>query len=371
MEHQILEKIKQVTDRLMNLGEGNYALDKHASPQDLKKGILQRDQGIEEWEWPQGVGLYGLYKLQVHWQDDRYMDFFNGWYRRHLEVGLPSRNINTTAPYLPLAELADRMDNPNLYRDLCIKQADWLMTGLPKTKENGFQHVTTAIEDRNKTLSHESELWIDTLFMAVLFLNKMGHKYHRKDWSGEAVHQMLVHIKYLCDKHTGLFYHGWSFNRMDNFGGIFWCRGNSWFTCAVPDFLEDCGEAIDPGFRRFLIDTYRAQVDALLPLQSPSGLWHTVLTDPDSYEEVSGSAAITAGIQKGLRMGILDDICRDSAARGLRAVCQMIDGTGTVGHVSAGTSMGMDADHYKNIVISPMAYGQALALLALCESLDT
>jgi unsaturated rhamnogalacturonyl hydrolase len=28
--------------------------------------------------------------------------------------------------------------------------------------------------------------------------------------------------------------------------------------------------------------------------------------------------------------------------------------------------MGMDAEHYKNIQIRPMAYGQSLALVALC-----
>lgn len=370
VEDQKMKKISLVTNRLMNLGEGDYEKDKCASSQDLKKGILQRDLGIGEWEWPQGVGLYGLYKLQTHWQDGRYMEFFRSWYDRHLENGLPSRNINTTAPYLALVELAGSLDSPQPYRELCLKQADWLMRELPKTRENGFQHVTTAIQDRCKTMSHESELWIDTLFMAVLFLNKAGHKYNRRDYIDEAAHQMLLHIKYLYDKRSGLFYHGWSFNRRDNFGGIFWCRGNSWFTYAVADYLDDCGSRIDPGYRQFLIDTYRAQVDALVRLQSQSGLWHTVPDDPDSYEEVSGSAAITAGILKGLRMGLLDEGCRAAAVRGLSAVCDNIDETGTVLRVSAGTSMGLDADHYKNIVISPMAYGQALALLALCESLD-
>ena len=31
--------------------------------------------------------------------------------------------------------------------------------------------------------------------------------------------------------------------------------------------------------------------------------------------------------------------------------------------------MGMDAEHYKNILIAPMAYGQALVILALAEAL--
>lgn len=46
-----------------------------------------------------------------------------------------------------------------------------------------------------------------------------------------------------------------------------------------------------------------------------------------------------------------------------------VDEDGTVLNVSAGTGMGYDADHYKNIVIRPMAYGQSLTLIALCEAL--
>ena len=42
---------------------------------------------------------------------------------------------------------------------------------------------------------------------------------------------------------------------------------------------------------------------------------------------------------------------------------------GTVLKVSAGTAMGMDADHYRGIACRPMAYGQALTLIALSEAL--
>ena len=39
------------------------------------------------------------------------------------------------------------------------------------------------------------------------------------------------------------------------------------------------------------------------------------------------------------------------------------------GKVSAGTAMGMDRTHYLNIGIRPMAYGQALTLIALVEAM--
>ncbi|MBS4984502.1 MAG: glycoside hydrolase family 88 protein [Hungatella hathewayi] len=367
--NQLLPYIHLVVDRLMNLGGADYDSDKAASPEDKSKGLIARDFGIEEWDWPQGVGLYGLLKLQNFYGDGRYLDFLKNWYDSNLKKGLPSRNINTTAPYLTLAYLLDVLDNPE-YEELCIRQARWLMTEMPRTPEGGFQHVTSAIGDRNGVILNDGELWIDTLFMAVLFLNKMGQRCGEKEWVSESIHQVLLHIKYLYEKKTGLFYHGFSFPLNSNFGGIFWCRGNSWFTVGIMDYLETFRGRLDAGLSAYLVDTYKAQVRALKELQAPSGLWHTVLTDPASYEEVSGSAAIAAGILKGLKLGILDETYRPCAQNAVEAICQNIGEDGTVKNVSAGTGMGYDAQHYKDIAIMPMAYGQSLALLALCEALD-
>ncbi len=157
---------------------------------------------------------------------------------------------------------------------------------------------------------------------------------------------------------------------MDNFGGIFWCRGNSWFIYGIMEYLDTCGDGLDKGVKAFLTDTFKSQASALLRLQSPSGLWNTVLTDDLSYGEVSGSAAIAAGLLRGVKAGILDGSYKAAADRAIEAICANISDDGTVLNVSAGTGIGMDSDHYKNIAIMPMAYGQALALTALCEALE-
>jgi len=366
---ELLPKIHLVMDKLMNLGGADYENDRSVGKEEASRGIIARDFGIEEWDWPQGVGLYGLLKLQRFYGDNRYFEFFDSWFEDNFKKGLPSKNINTTAPYLVLAELLDDLKNPE-YEKLCLDHAHWLMTGLPKTKEGGFQHVVTAIGDRDGILLNEGEMWIDTLFMAVLFLNKMGHRFQNQEWIGEALHQVLLHIKYLYDKHTGLFYHGWSFLLNNNFGGVFWCRGNSWFTYGILEFIESYEGTIDHGLLTYLTDTFKAQVNALIGLQAPSGLWHTVLTDPSSYEEVSGSGAIASGILKGIKMGILDESYYVCADRAVKAVCKNIGEDGTVLNVSAGTGMGYDEDHYKNITIRPMAYGQSLALISLVEALN-
>ncbi|MCH3987708.1 MAG: glycoside hydrolase family 88 protein [Lachnospiraceae bacterium] len=364
----LLDKIDKVVDKLIHLGGTEPEESKGLSVEEIMAaGKCDRDFGIEEWDWPQGVGLYGLYQLQSFYGDKRYEEFIRNWIENNLKIGLPSRNINTTAPFLSICSLLDDMPQ---YEKMCEDQADWLMNGLPKTKDGGFQHVTSAIGDRNSVMLNNSQIWADTLFMAVLFLNRMGIRCGREDWKAEAVHQFLVHIKYLYDKKTGLLYHGWSFERNDNFGGIYWCRGDSWFTYGMMAFLADRGDDIDAGVKQYFIDTYKTHVEALKACQAPSGLWHTVLLDPTSYEEVSGSAAIAAGMLIGVKSGLLDESYRETALKAVMAICDNVAEDGTVLNVSSGTAMGMDADHYKNIIIHPMAYGQSLTLLALIEALD-
>lgn len=366
-KEEITRKLDLVVNKLLTLGGPENETELENGGESI--GFFRRDFGISEWDWPQGVGLYGLYKIMMVEKKDEYREFLCSWFKSNMAEGLPSRNINTTTPLLTLVQLNEICPDPE-FESLCLSWADWLMRCLPRTEEGGFQHVTSANGDRLGVRLNENEMWIDTLFMTVLFLNRMGQKYNRQDWISESIHQVLLHIKYLYDKKTGLFYHGWTFNTRDNFGGVFWCRGNSWFTAGILEYLEMFKGSLNAGVREFIVNTYKSQVRTLKKLQSQSGLWHTVLDDPASYEEVSGSAAITAGILKGIKLGILDDSYLDCAWKGVRAVMNNIDEEGTVLNVSGGTGMGADREHYKKILIAPMAYGQSLTILALIQALD-
>lgn len=361
--------LDKVNDRLMHLGlpEGAENVD-YSNMKEIFKGLNPRDFGIEEWDWPQGVGLYGFVQLQKARRCTDYDEFIIGWVKRNLERGLPSRNINTTAPFLAVLDVTQRHNLPE-WEALCREHADWLLKELPRTQDGGFQHVTTAIPDRNSVNLNEEQLWDDTLFMAVLFLGKMGVRYGNQAWIEESIHQFLVHILYLYERGTGLLYHGWTFKGNHNFGRIFWNRGNSWFTYGCIAYLESMGAQIPVCVKTFILDVWRHQVETLKKLQNPSGLWPTVLDDPESYEEASGSAAIAAGILMGVRSGLLDPSYREVGLRAVEGVIACIMEDGTVGRVSSGTGMGLDEQHYLDIVIRPMAYGQSLASLALTEAL--
>lgn len=63
--------------------------------------------------------------------------------------------------------------------------------------------------------------------MTVLPLAKIGKVLNRPHYIEEAKRQFLIHIKYLFDTKTGLFFHGWTFeDGGHNFAKALWGRGN-------------------------------------------------------------------------------------------------------------------------------------------------
>lgn len=81
--------------------------------------------------------------------------------------------------------------------------AEWVMHDMPRTEEGGLQHITYLEENHQ-------QLWDDTLMMCVLPLAKIGLVLRRPEYVEEAKRQFMLHIKYLADPKTGLWYHGTS-----------------------------------------------------------------------------------------------------------------------------------------------------------------
>jgi unsaturated rhamnogalacturonyl hydrolase len=314
------------------------------------------------WEWPQGIGIYGLYQDYQVTKDPATLRFLTDWYDARIREGLPEKNVNTCSPLLTLISLCE-ITGKEAYIRVCDEWSRWIMdgrSGLMRTGDAAFQHMITG--DAN-----DGQILIDTLYMAVLFLAKAGVYFKRPDYLEEAKRQFLVHIKYLYDRETGLFFHGWDFTGMHNYGSVRWGRGNGWYTCGVIDFLEIAQP--EEGIKRYLLDTMSRQVEALSKLQNQEGMWNTVLDDASSYAETSCTAAFGYGVLKGVRKGYLPEDRLAVGLKALKAVLARIDDTGLVREVSYGTPVGCDAQFYKDIPQTPMTYGQALALLVLMEGL--
>lgn len=356
----VTDAIARLIDNLVNIRDetGEFLLR-------LPDGRVVDTKGWNDWEWTHGIGLFGLYRYWEQSGDATALTIVRQWFADRFAAGTPTKNINTMSPFLTLAFLYERTGDPTYLPYLDI-WAEWLMAadGLPKTEDGGFQHVTY-------DLMSPGQLWDDTLMMSVLPLAKIGLLLGRPHYVEEAKRQFLVHIKYLFDTRTGLWFHGWDFNGRHNFAGALWARGNCWVTIAIPELLEMLDLPAGDALRAFLIDTLTAQVDALVRHQNASGLWHTLIVDPTSYLEASATAGFAYGILKSVRKGYLPRRYETVGIHAIRAVLANIDDTGELQQVSFGTPVGDTMQFYKDIALTSMPYGQSLAIVALGEFLRT
>jgi unsaturated rhamnogalacturonyl hydrolase len=274
------------------------------------------------------------------------------------------------APFLTLASMHEAAPAPQNLPWL-ESWAEWAMHELARTKLGGMQHVTYTSE-------HKNQLWDDTLMMTALPLAKIGLVLGRPEYVEEAKAQFLLHVTYLFDAGTGLFFHGWQFDDSadgaggHNFARARWARGNSWVTVAVPDLLDLLDLLPGDAFRVHLTRVLEAQCRALRRLQDASGLWPTLLDVPPSegsYLESSATAGFAYGILKAVRKGYLAREFLNCGVKAATAVIGKITEAGELVGTSFGTGMGDDLEHYKKIAQTSMPYGQSMAIMALVEFL--
>lgn len=358
------QRIRSLTDNLVNIKDesGRFLLK-------LPDGRIIDTKGWNDWEWTHGIGLYGLYQYYSLTSSVEIRDIITSWFRARFAEGT-TKNINTMSPMLTLAYLYEETRERS-YLPWLDSWAEWAMYELPRTKYGGFQHMTYLEYN-------EDELWDDTLMMTVMPLAKIGLLLNRPHYVEEAKRQFLIHIQYLQDKETGLWFHGWKFDKAakggigHNFARARWARGNSWITIVIPDFIELLDLPLDDHLRLYLQTVLEQQVGALKRLQDVDGLWYTLLDIPEqagNYVESSATAGFAYGILKAVRKRCLPAEYKDIGIKAVQAVIKNINDNGELLETSFGTGMGHDLEHYLKIPRTSMPYGQAMAIMALVEFL--
>ncbi|MBG6245751.1 glycoside hydrolase 105 family protein [Candidatus Symbiopectobacterium sp. 'North America'] len=348
--------ICRITDNLVNIKDetGEFLLR-------LDDGRVIDTKGWAGWEWTHGIGLYGIYQYYQQTGDDQMRAIIDDWFEARLAEGTPTKNVNTVCPFLTLAyryeETRDARWVPYLER-----WAEWVMYDMPRTQKNGLQHIVYNSENTD-------QLWDDTLMMSVLPLAKIGKLLNRPEFIEEATYQFLLHVQYLMDRYSSLWFHDWTFDGKHNFAEARWARGNSWLMVAIPEFIELLELPEGNATRRFLLQVLESQIEALAQYQDDSGLWHTLLDDANSYVESSATAGFAYGILKAVRKRYVDKRYAEMAEKAIRGVIANINPQGELVNVSFGKAMGRDLDYYRQIPLTSMPYGQAMAILCLSEYL--
>lgn len=308
------------------------------------------------WDWPGGVAYYGVCEAYHFTKNPAYLEKIKIWVDDYIEEGLPNWTVNAVSIGHSLLTLYE-VTQEQQYINIATEMADYLLNEAPRFGDGILQHTVNSDKD-----VFPEQAWVDTMFMAGYYLLRIGDLLGREDYFADGLRQYHGHENVLQNTETNLYYHGWDHIAQSHMSSIFWARGNSWAALTMTKAL-DIIKVTHPSYM-IIAGSLRDQLSALVRLQDESGLWHTVLDDPSSPLETSGSAGIGVAL---LRRG---RIYSKFAQKTIDAIIEKITANGTVTDVSAGTAVMDNAECYKQVPTKRIqGWGQGLALAFLAEIL--
>lgn len=313
------------------------------------------------WDWMAGVAFYGISKAWEVTGEKEYIDYLVRWTDAYMERGIPPFTVNAVSIGHTMMTLYDATGDEK-YLDVAVRKAEYLKNEAVRFGEGVFQHTVS------QNYNFPEQAWADTLFMAAYFLIRMGTKLNNKEYLEDGLNQYYWHEEFLQNAVTNLYFHGWDNLKKNNMSSVYWARANAWAAITMAEALKIVS-VTHPAYMK-IMDSLRDQLAALVRLQTENGLWHTVLDDATSYEELSASAGIAAAIQLyGKACG--HTIYAAYVEKAVKGILANIAEDGRVMNVSAGTAVMDDIHGYRNVPKKRIqGWGQGLTLAFMASLLE-
>lgn len=192
----------------------------------------------------------------------------------------------------------------------------------PRTAEGNFWHKKI----------YPNQVWLDGMYMGQPFYMEYETKFNNKENYGDIFAQFANVVKYIRDKETGLYYHGYDASRQafwcDRETGLsknFWLRALGWYSMALLDTLDKCEPTKEYAKEYdFLEKTFIQLMDDMLKFQDESGMWYQLPAlggKEPNYLETSGSAIMSYSLLKGVRLGLLPESYRQYGVKAFEGIC--------------------------------------------------
>jgi rhamnogalacturonyl hydrolase YesR len=278
--------------------------------------------------WGEGVMLSGMMRAYQLTKDPRYLKFVRNfadyWHEQGIASTLRKRGYcGHWGPGHAILMLYE-VTKDKRHLELADQINTFMLTKAERTKDGGLSHF-----------NGKPQLWVDTLDMCCPVFSHSARIKGEPKLQAEAVRQLDIFAKHLQDTKTGMFYHMWD-ERSGKRTPSYWARGNGWVVMSYTEVLKH--EKPDSPARKRLTAAFEKQLASIVPLQDRrSGLWRTVLDQPDTYLETSASAMFLFALAECRNRKLINVPYVDAMRRAWTGLAGQIDARGRVVGVSAGT----------------------------------
>ena len=214
----------------------------------------------------------------------------------------------------------------------------YLLTGDERYLKRGLEFADKQwLEPREDGLTRETRWWIDDMYM----VGALQIQAYRATGNILYAERSAKFLKAYLDKlqqPNGLFFHGPEAH-------FYWGRGNGWVASALAETLSSVPESL-PEYEA-LVEGYVRMMEALLPLQSESGMWRQLVDYPNAWEESSCTAMFAFAMEVGVKKGWLKPGKFEPAVRlAWRTLNNNMDEEGNLREICVGTGQNQDAQYY-------------------------
>jgi len=242
---------------------------------------------------------------------------------------------------------------------------------------DAVQHKTTRTSDGVPAPHPPAiEVWVDVAYFVGPAMAMLGRLAKDPAMIEAGFDQVLLHAQHLRDPRTSLMWHV-AYPETKTHSACLWARGNSWFSIAASQVIEEVRKATMDGRLGAKLENLNLelahQLNSITSLQDrDTGLWHTVMERPESYLEASASAGFALALGRARKMNLEKFNAfraEQTYARALAGICAKINDRGEFTGVSQQTPPG-DFAHYQSIELGSAPFGTGVCMMALAEALS-
>ncbi|MDQ0896874.1 glycoside hydrolase family 105 protein [Paenibacillus sp. V4I7] len=336
------------------------------------------------WNYPLGVTLYGLLQTGKELNITHYTNYVTD----HIEqitsldayalwdveqYGAPAVNHQLTS--------IDSLDDCGSFGATMLVAMEERMLQGAEVAANRIAHYISHVQDRRKDGAlyrvqgsvdfMQDTMWCDDLYMSTPFLCRYFKLTGEELYITDAVRQFLLYKQYLYMPEHQIMSHVYDF-KFHRQNDVPWGRGNGWVLFSLTEVLALLPEGHE--LREEALNLFRELCEGYLQLQGDNGLWHQVLTDPQSYEETSCTSMFIYAFARGIRYGWLlqPEAYIQAVWKGWEGLTRIsIDKHGNIFGVCRGSGYSFSSRYYKEQLSWQLndTHGIGIVLLAGIETI--